>query len=205
MEINIAAAYEFMMQEVSRAPSTTTGMETLLDYCSRVYPTALWSTLRNLGYAEDEALLRQWLVSTFTQDPVPVPVKAFWFGLFNPEADDKPSCALYVSGSTQAYTPGGLDWACFRDDTYLPGHYVAESKVLHTIHCAIQQAPEAMPMAEYVLCLGYACLALLSIIRNIDTSIFPGTWTERAVVAGFDDGDCVLLGTLTEQGYQKPV
>ncbi|MEO7720072.1 MAG: hypothetical protein ABIY70_28115 [Capsulimonas sp.] len=134
MDIDIAAAYDSMVKIVADAANVNTGMAALIDYCDTVYPSNLWNSIRILNYVEDEARLRQWLVSVFTNEPVPPAVKTFWCGMFNPVIDDEASCALYISGSPRDYSPESLDWACFRQDTYRPSQYVAKSQILHTVY-----------------------------------------------------------------------
>ena len=59
-------------------------------------------------------------------------------------------------------------------------------------------------LAEYMLCLGYVCLAAPSAIEALEPQLLLGAAAERAVVAGFDGGDYALLGRMTQQAGWVP-
>ena len=201
--MDIGAAYDVMARITYSASSVTKGMNALLDYTAQAQPSAMWEVLRRLDYEEDAAALRAWLRQVLTEEPPPQGVRAYWFGIFNPVVDEEVSCAFYVSGPTEDYTPDTLDWACWTDETYLPQDRYAPSPVLHALYRAAQGVDGAELLGEYTLCLGYACLAVAEVMRSLDPVLFLGDADERPVAVGFDEGDGLPLGTVTNGGWRQ--
>jgi hypothetical protein len=154
-----------------------------------------------LDYNADVRALRNWLESLLTQSPPAPNVKAFWFGLFESQEEDEPVYVLYLSGSVKDYTPHSLNWACWTEETYLPEARYADSSILKTLLRAVQSQPEAVLLAEYALCLGYACLAVSSLMHSLPSRLVLGEAEHRVIVTGFDEGDSVLLGEVERHGW----
>lgn len=203
MSIDIGAAYDVMARITYSASSVTEGMIALLDYTAQVQPNVAWDQLRRLDYGKDVTALRDWLERVLTEEPPGPEVKAFWFGLFNNGVEDGVSCTLYISGPTEEYTPDTLDWACWTDETYLPQGRYAPSPVLHALYRAADGVEDAGLLGEYTLCLGYACLAVAEAARSVKSVLFLGEADERPVAVGFDEGDGLLLGTVTRGGWRQ--
>jgi hypothetical protein len=49
-------------------------------------------------------------------------------------------------------------------------------------------------IGEYVLCLGYACLAVKNLCETVPLELLLGSRDTRAVAVGFDSGDEILIG-----------
>jgi hypothetical protein len=203
VEIDIGAAYDTMIVVAASAPTVNKGMEALLDYCAQVCPSEVWEDLRSLDYEADVVALRSWLEHTLTEEPPSPNVKAFWFGLYQAEDEAGPIYVLYLSGSAEVYTPDSLDWACETEESYLPEARYADSRILKTVFRAVQAEPEAVLLAEYMLCMGYACLAIPAIFQSLAPELVLGQAESRTVVTGFDEGDNVLLGQVGKAGWLK--
>jgi hypothetical protein len=176
-------------------------MQALLDYCAQVCPGQVWDTLRGLDYEADVVALRSWLEHLFTEEPPPPNVKAFWFGLYQSEDEEGPTYVLYLSGSVEDYTPDSLDWASWTEETYLPEGRYADSRILQAMFRTVQAEPDAVLLAEYMLCLGYACLAIPAIFTSLAPELVLGKAESRTVVIGFDEGDSVWLGQVGKAGW----
>jgi hypothetical protein len=161
------------------------GFTQLLNYCETKWPHDVWRTMRGLEVQRDADSLRSQIEQILSVEPPSRAIKAFWFGLFNPILPNGVgSCGIYISGSV-TFDPEDEtgDWACQTNDSYLPRpNKYLDSTVLHEIYALIQLTG-ASPDGEYVLCLGYAALALKEITRD---------WV-LPVAVGFDSGDFILL------------
>ena len=145
-------------------------------------------TASGLELEKDVATLHHWLGQVLSSEPPPETIKAFCFGLFNPvRGNGVISCDLYVSGSRR-FDPNDndSDWACWTPDSYFPRSRHADSSALHEIYQLVSGTEVAQP-GEYVLCLGYACLAIHRILDDLplDPSL--------PVAVGFDEGDFIMV------------
>ncbi len=191
MGFNFAKAYEFVERTVESGSGVVDGMADLIGYCEKKKRNAVWKEIRQLNFNDDVGRLREWLVKVLSAEPPANEIKAFWFGLFNPVLDDgRVSCCLYVSGSTRF---DELDWACWADDSYVPDGRYADSKVLDEIY-SLTNEKGVRDIAEYVLCLGYACLAVKYLCETVPLNLLLGSKDRRAVAVGFDSGDEILIG-----------
>ena len=190
MGFNFANAYEFVKRTIESGSGVADGMMGLIGYCEKKKPNVVWKKIRRLNFRDAEGL-REWLVELLSAEPPANEIKAFWFGLFNPALDDgRVSCCLYVSGSTRF---DEADWACWADDSYAPDGRYADSKVLDEIY-SLTNEKGVGDIGEYVLCLGYACLAVKHLCETIPSELLFGSRGTRAVAVGFDSGDEILIG-----------
>jgi hypothetical protein len=183
---NLIDAFDYIEELTKSSPTVSVGMSQLLDYCELKTPNHLWSVVRGLDFERDTKKLRVWLEHVLLSEPPSDDIKGFWFGLFNPVKDGEVSCALYISGSiTYSDEPG---WAVWNDTSYLPKDKYADSIVLHEIY-RILEKNNMFGDEEYVLCLGYACLAINAIYESAGLKRL-----DRPVAVGFDSGDYIILG-----------
>jgi hypothetical protein len=203
VEIDIGAAYDTMIAIAASAPTVPKGMQALLDYCAQACPGEVWKGLHDLDYDADVAALQHWLGHLFTEEPPAPNVRTFWFGLYQAEDEEGPTYMLYLSGSVEDYTPDSLDWACWTEETYLPEGRYADSRILPSLFRAVQVEPDAVLLAEYALCLGYACLAIPAIFNSLAPELVLKEAESRTVVTGFDEGDNVVLGQVGKAGWMS--
>lgn len=153
-----------------------------------------------------------------SSDPPGASITGLWFGLFNPIRQGVPTADLYVAGS-----PYDSD----NEEGNIPLHWrpaseEAGSPVLHGIYriaypdflahgdsteAAKEAYREAMKRllgndAEYPLCLAYAALAVRWLATQLEPELLLGGATERVLVTGFDSGDYICIGALTESGLR---
>ena len=194
MAINTIEGRKLIQAVLSDSRSIRPGVNFLLEYCAKVCESPAWKQISELNFEKDGLVLQQWLNKTLTHHPPAENIRAFWFGLNNPILNDgETSCGLYVSGSTRfdANDETG-DWACLKDDSYLPEGSYAKSRILHEIYFLVNQY-EVGELGEYILCLGYACLAVKSACQSIDKRFLLGLYGPRPVAVGFDSGDFFFI------------
>jgi hypothetical protein len=171
-------------------------MNELLVACSARLPHPVWEHLHRLDFEGDVGLLRDWLERLLVRQPPPEHINGLYFGLaeYSDEGRDGTICRLGLVGGT-SFDP--VDEACVWavEPAYTPDGGTAESAVLSTIYRQVQAAGEAVAtLGEYVLGLGYACLAVRTLCESLPQLILgPAVW--RGVAVGFDCGDAVILGT----------
>ena len=174
--------------------SVRSDMSYLLDFCAKTCESPAWKQISELNFEKDAALLQNWLNKTLTRNPPPESIRAFWFGLNNPTLNDgELSCSLYISGSIYFdATDVTCAWACLDPDSYIPDDNYAKSGVLHEMYYQINKY-EVSEIGEYMLCLGYACLAIKSALNKLDKRFLSGAYGLRPVAVGFDNGDFIFI------------
>ena len=183
--LDLTEAFDFIEDLTRTSPNVSFGITGLLDYCASKLSNPAWSKIKDMDFDSDVQNLSNWLRQVLLVEPPSDEIKSFWFGLYNPVRDGKVSCGLYISGSMNK--PDEPDWAVWNEKSYLPESRYADSMVLPKIYALLVE--NAMHDDwEYVLCLGYASLAVRSIY---ETSAFKQHGFQVAV--GFDEGDYIIL------------
>lgn len=176
------------------------GMSRWFDYCEKVAPTRkkLWSQLRKLDFEADQRRLTEWLCSLLTTEPPPREINGFWFGLFNPCADDGgPSCQIYLGGS-EGFDPGADsdEWVC--NLSYMPEGRYANSQVIPEIYRLVDSIEEddLFYLGEAFLCHGFVSLIVSNWCHGPMKSKLLDRSKQRAVVIGHDSGDFYRMAVL---------
>lgn len=182
--------FEFVRHFVQSHNTVSEAMPSLIDYCETKWESDLWLYLRRLNINNDVLYLRRWTDKLLTREPPSKQIRALYFGLFNPILDNgRASCVLHVSGSTTFHDDPILhDWTCFAPDSYVPKRRYAKSRVLHEIYSHLEDSNVAS-VGEYVLCLGYAGLAIKEIKKSASRLKEIGI----PIAVGFDSGDAIIL------------
>jgi hypothetical protein len=192
---------EFIQKVLGHSYSTQPSVNFLLEYCADTSESIAWRKISELDFEKDVKHIQNWLKKTFTAQPPAEFIQAFWFGLTNPVLNDgETSCDLYVSGSIHFDTndPTGA-WTHLDPTFYLPKGCYAQSTILDRIYYLIHQY-KVVDLGEYVLCLGYACLAVRSACSQIEKHLLYGFSGPRPIAVGFENGDLIHIERyLTDQ------
>ncbi|MCL6430698.1 MAG: hypothetical protein K6V36_07515 [Anaerolineae bacterium] len=196
MKDNLADPSVFVDAVVSSRRDLTTCLAQLFDYCREHCPSSIWEELRHLDFEEDVVRLTNWLRAVLTSEPPGAEIEALWFGLRStPQERD----LLYLAGSDY-FDLEDHGWVRF--PIYWPASRRADSRVLQRIHQSLRKAGgQVFSLGWYVLCLGYACLAVAEACRTIEPDILLGTRDKRYIAVGFDGGDFVALGWVDKSGW----
>lgn len=194
---DLRAAHKRIEQLVRASAPVRAGVFELIALCEEMAPSPIWARFRELDWQSDQQGLTQWLKNLLEDEPPPSTINGFWFGLFNPYLDDgKPTCRLYLAGS-ERFDPsmGDPDWPCH--PAYFPEGRYSPSDVLTVIYRDSEAAGgRVVPIAEYALGLGYSALVIADWCKGSLRQELLGSATSRGVVAGFDDGDFLLIDVL---------
>lgn len=182
--------------------SAIDGVKALIAYTAREYPDAAWAGLKEIDFEQDLQGTRSWLADLLAAEPLPKEVKGLWFGVYNPIVDGEMSCGFYLTGPTTEFNREEHDWACWTDETYIPEGRYAPSAALHTLYRATHRMHEFDVVTEYLLCLGYVCLAARDALQHLDLLPQPCDLMKMPVVVGFDEGDYIVIGRIGSAGWE---
>jgi hypothetical protein len=211
MGFDFVQVHGWIVGELARCRPVAESMAGLIDQCETARPHPDWTKLRVLPFADLSPLL-EWVREPFHEEPAEIPLKGLWFGLFNLCPDGRtPVADIYVCGS-ERFDPDPDDnsWAVGPD--WWPDSRYANSKVLANIYrIAYRQGARVAEQkgclghdAAYPLVLGYAAFAVRELLGLIEPSLVLGRSHTLGVAVGFDSGDFLLIGELTNSGL-KPI
>ncbi|QDU61112.1 hypothetical protein Pan216_19660 [Planctomycetes bacterium Pan216] len=176
-------------------------MGAVIDELEKDHPHADWAKFRKLPY-DRIAPMKKWLTHRFTEEPPTIPVKGLWFGLCHTKHGSK-SADLYLSASSRF---GGHDpafrWA--RDAEYHPDDCYARSDALWKIYQAAHRKKGRLKeTAERPLCFAYACLVMVKLLAELaEPRLLLGSSDSVGVAAGYTIGEALLLGRLSQEGFE---
>ncbi len=159
--------------------------------------SAFWKTLESIDVAAELRRLRSWLAGALESEPPPPAIRAFWFGLHQP---DEETTDLYVAGAKR-FDDEGLEWAV--RPAWWPERRYAGSRAIAEIHRAACRPRGPQDEGEY-FCLWFAALAVAQLSGELAPHLL-GKARSRHVAAGFDGGDFLVLGKLTGSGLAPHV
>ena len=178
-------------------------MGEIISICSHDVPHADWSRLSALNYDGDVASLTSWIPGVFGRQPAPFPIQGLWIGLCNPCADSKVWADMYV-GSVAQYAPDDeeLNWLWKAGRRHYPEDAYAHSASLRSIYeIAYGRDGGLGNDAEWPLCLAFGAFTVRSLLQGQSTRLVASTAPRIGVAVGFDSGDMMKLGELTESGF----
>jgi hypothetical protein len=177
-------------------------MGEIIAICSRDAPHADWSRLSTLDYDGDVESLAPWIAGVFERQPAPFPIQGLWIGLFNPSKGGKVWADMYV-GSVAEYAADDeeLGWL-WKGKRHYPENADANSASLRSIHQIGYDAKDGLGNnAEWPLCLAFGAFAVRSLLQGKSPRLVVSTAPRIGVAVGFDSGDMLKVGELTDKGF----
>lgn len=178
-------------------------MKEIIGICSRDVPHSDWSRLSALDYDGDVASLASWISSVFEREPAPFPIQGLWFGLTNPTENGDVWADMYV-GSVGQYEPTDteLGWIWKKGKRHYPKNSYANSSSLRNIYEIAYAGSGGLGNdAEWPLCLAFAAFSVRSLLRGQTVGLVASTAPRIGVAVGFDSGDMLKIGELTETRF----
>jgi hypothetical protein len=174
-------------------------MSQVIDACEAGYPHHGWRVLRDLPYQDEVSGLRSWIPQVLSKEAPPFEVRGVWIGIGNYVFGDRETSDMHFIGSaTYDIHDSDQNWAVYAK--YRPQCGDARSAVLDSIYdIAYRRYPDLKNEAEWSLCLAYAAFAVAEILRTETPSYF-GSHHEVGIVVGFDEGDSVTIGSVSDSG-----
>jgi hypothetical protein len=196
--LNLAAMHGFVVKEIASKRTLRESMDRIIAKCAKGQPHADWEKIAALPY-EDLDDLRKWIEKPFREEPPKKKLAGLWFGLFNPVYSGKPVGDIYVCGSTRFDpTPDDNSWAVGPE--WWPESRYAHSTVLAKLYKIAYRKNGLANDAEYPLYLAYGGLAVRELLCDADPSVFLGRSPSLGIAVGFDSGDFVQVGKLSNAG-----
>jgi hypothetical protein len=194
--LDYAAGYETITDALATNATTASGMRRLVEFCNKQFSSPAWEQISGLDYDSDRTHLERWLRNLLTNEPPPSAIVAYWFGIFNPVYAGKTVSDVYLAGS-ERFDSTGSEWAV--SPAYFPTGRYSRSRVHASIYRIVKRLPdEVFALGEYVLCLGYTALIVRELTQVLPRRLLLGLRTNRNVVVGFDSGDFIRIGELTQ-------
>jgi hypothetical protein len=202
MSLNYSAIFAKIQELVASDRAVSECMAEIVTICSHDVPHVDWPRFSALDYDRDVASLASWVAGVFQRHPAPFPIQGLWFGLCNPSENDKVWADIYV-GSVAQYEADdeGLSWL-WKGKRHYPKDAYAHSASLRSIYQIGYDGGEGLGNdAEWPLCLAFGAFAVRSLLRGKTTQLVESTAPRVGVVVGFDSGDMLKVGELTDNGF----
>jgi len=202
MSLNHSTILAKIRKLVASDRAVSVCMGEIVTVCSRDIPHADWSRLSALDYDGDVASLASWVAGVFQRQPAPFPIQGLWFGLCNPSKDGEVWADMYV-GSVAQYAADDeeLSWL-WKGERHYPQDAYAHSASLRSIYqIGYDGAGGLGDNAEWPLCLAFGAFAVRSLLRGKSTRLVASTAPRIGVAVGFDSGDMLKVGELTDKGF----
>ena len=210
--IYIDGLFEVLESVVGCDCTVQQGMSQVIDFCSAAIPDPQWDVFRDpryLDYEYDLPYLSGRFERIFGTEPPPDEIDGLWFGVFNPYYEDEPTADMHVGGGVGAFEDPDA-WS--EDLVWTPrSGRITRSQVLHEIYQVAyhgQQDDGWVPGlgndAEHPLCLAYAALAVRWLASTLPADLLLSGARRRMIRVGFDSGDFLTIGTLSEHGLTFP-
>ena len=202
MGLNHSAIFAKIQELVASDHSASACMGEVIAICSRNVSHPDWSRLYALDYDGDVASLTSWIARVFERQPAPFPIQGLWFGLCNPTAHGKVWADMYV-GSLAQYAPDDeeLGWL-WKGERHYPEDAYAHSASLKSIYEIGYSGDSGLGNdAEWPLCLAFGAFAVRSLLRGQSTQLVASTAPRIGVAVGFDSGDMLKIGELTDRDF----
>lgn len=204
MGIDFVRVYGTIKTQLQEAATISEGVNAVIDACEEQRAHKDWKKLRKLDFDADAAKRSAWLPQAIARHPPRWSVSGIWFGLHNPIYRGRPTADIRVAGAfLYDDFDDNLVWAS--KAKYRPTPDAAKSSVLNSIYKIAYRTDDSLKNdAEYSLCLAYGSLLAQSLlIPDILPLLAPPSGQIGAAV-GFDSGDFIRLGILSEDGLAPP-
>ena len=203
MSLNHSEVFARIQELVVSDRAVSACMSEIVAICSRDVPHADWSRLTALDYDGDVASMTPWVAEVFERQPAPFPIQGLWFGLCNPSEDGKVWADMYV-GSVAQYAADDeeLSWL-WKSKRHYPEDPYAHSALLRSIYqIGYNNGGGLGNNAEWPLCLAFGAFAVRSLLRGKTARLVASTAPRIGVAVGFDSGDMLKVGELTDEGFE---
>ena len=191
--------HTFIEKELRSCHPVAESLECVIAECENAEPHSDWNDLRNVEI-EDSKIFGKRVKSWFRNKKLKTQINGLWFGIYNPANGRWPIADFRITGCSD-FAPNKNDnsWAA-ETRTWSPEDR-AYSPVLENYYKIAYRDGGLGNNAEYPLCLAYTAFAIRDLFMTSKPSIFLRNSRSVGVAVGFDSGDFIVIGTLTEDGF----
>ena len=194
---SLSRMFEFVEKEVRSKRTLEQSMQRVIEKCEKGRPHKDWNELREISFSSE--LFGKKVKMWFRNRKLKAEIKGLWFSIFCPSNGRYPIADLRLTGAGSFKADkNDNSWAC--DRTWQPESRLY-SLALESIYKIAYRKNGLGNDAEYPLCLAYASLALRDVFQHYEPSVFLRNSKSIGVATGFDDGDFIVIGKLTESGF----
>ena len=194
-------ANEMVEKLLKSRKSVPKAMEQLIADCQKLYPHPDWDKFSDIDFESDLVAVSKWAEKLLKNKPIPKSVNIIWLGIYNPSQRGKASADFYLTGASGFYSNVELDDWDWKKKYWPSGRYAKSIAMKEIYRIAYQKDGIGNP-AEYTLCLGYAAL-VANFLGKEYASELSKTCSVRAMGVGFDSGDYLLVGSVSEKGWKR--
>lgn len=192
--------HELIEGVVRSSCSVADGLSRVIAYCAQSSPNPGWQAFLGLPVEEDLVHLRRWLRDLLAGQPPPQDIDGLRFGIFNIGRGGVYSSDMDLAG-TRCDHGDDSDWP-LGPASWRPSDAAAGSLVLAEI--LKLSVSGGVDRSEYILCLTYGGLAARWLATELGSDVVCSGRDERVIAAGFDEGDGLIVGTLSRGGLRFP-
>ena len=188
---------------VKRVVATTStfpqGMAALLEYCRTSHPHPVWEQMERLDFGADSEAVTAWFAGRL---PIPRDAVVLWFAPWD-------MAEGFDLRAAPAWSRDAENWEWWYDGDVSMGSYRSRvlTRVLALARDADQGAatgPGVYQLTEWVLALGYLCLAGIQAMEAAGRAELLGDREELWAVAGFADAVFgLVLGRMGRTGFDR--
>ena len=205
MSLDHSAVWEKIQELVESDRPTGESMSEVIQICAAGVPHADWGQLSTLEYDADVVSLRPWIPGVFKKSPAPFVIRGLLVCLCNPSDSSRRVWADMYVGAVADYDPEDeeeLNWVFNSSQSHYPEEGFAHSQSLRRIHEIGYASKTGLGNdAEWPLCLAFAAFAVRSLLRKQTRECVKTRAPRVGVAVGFDSGDMLKIGELTETGF----
>jgi hypothetical protein len=203
MGLNHSAVWSKIQELVGTSQPTGKCMSEVIGVCVNGVPHADWSRLAAIDYDTDVVSLQSWIPDIIKKTPAPFAIQGLWIGLNNPCESKKVWADMYVEAlSLYDSKDEELEWLWKGGSKHYPDDAYAHSASLKNIYQIAYGSKEGLGNnAEWPLCLAFAAFAVRSLLNAQTPKLVGSNAKKIGVAVGFDSGDMLKIGELTEDGF----
>jgi hypothetical protein len=202
--MDYGAFYKRLQREVRTSADFGLSVAAMMDWGSGQLPHSDWSRLAVFDAAKEIQSAKRWLPRILKREPCRFTVRGAFIGLGEFQDSDGIEFADLYFGLMSAYDPADpkLQWL-FSTPRHYPSNAYLASKALQQggLLCNRKAAPPGLGTPGHI-CFSVSFASLL-LRHALDGDVFRtiGGTAPIGVVTGFDSGDLLHLGEITNDGF----
>lgn len=204
MDLDFAEFYRRLERVIQQSTDFGSSVSAMMKWGDSQIPHPSWSELGSFDAEDEIRHARQWMPRALNRAPCPFPVRGAFFGLSEFQDATGADYADLYFGLMGDYHPADIQarWL-HRGPRYYPENCYLRSSALKRGGMICQSGDPDFVLGapgHIVFSLSFAALLLRHVLDGAVFALLHGT-REIGLACGFDSGDLLRLGELTETGF----
>ena len=175
-------------------------MEEIIVFCDKIFPHPDWRNFLGIDYEADLLAHQNWLNKFWEEKHPETVVRGLWFGLFNPVRNGETVADIYINTCSE-YDSEDPECNWIYSTHLWDNVQYAHSDALADIYRNAYHPNEGLRnAAEYSLCLSYGVFMATHLLHSFNPDLSHCQSDKLGVVVGFDSGDIIRVGELSQSG-----